>query len=248
VDGSVDAVRDVETVNTELVLADLETIERRRLKHKRGMSIEEIRFQQTVLGKLEAALQEGKPASTATLVWPEQELAAGLFLLTMKPMLYVANVDETDMLTEGPQLAHLREWARSNGQSVISIAARLEAEVAELAENDATDFVEEYGLPELGLGRVVHMAYATLDLITFFTAVGKECRAWTLERGSRAVDAAGKIHTDMEKGFQKAEVIAFDDLAPIGSWSAARDNGQVRMEGREYIVNDGDVMQFRFST
>jgi len=248
VDGSVDAVRDVETVNTELVLADLETVERRRQKPKRGMSIEEIRLQETALDKLEAALRDGQPASTAVMDAAERPIAAELFLLTMKPTLYVANVDEADMLTEGPELAHLRRWAGSNAHEVTPIAARLEAEVAELDENDATDFVEEYGLPELGLGRVVDAAYRTLNLIRFFTAVGKECRAWTLQRGSTAVEAAGKIHTDMEKGFQKAEVIAFDDLARIGSWSQAKDSGHVRSEGRDYVVQDGDVMLFKFST
>jgi ribosome-binding ATPase YchF (GTP1/OBG family) len=213
------------------------------------MSIEEIRLQETVLDRLEAALQEGKPASTVVVAEPEQQqLAAELFLLTMKPVLYVANVDEADMLNEGPELAHLRAWARGHGHTVTPIAARLEAEVAELAEDDATDFVEEYGLPELGLGRVVQAAYGVLDLITFFTAVGKECRAWTVKRGSSATEAAGKIHTDMAKGFQKAEVIAFDDLARTGSWSEARDNGHVRMEGRDYVVEDGDVMVFKFST
>jgi hypothetical protein len=248
VDGSVDAVRDVEVVNTELMLADLETVERRRQKAKRGMSLEEIQLQDAALAKLEAVLRDGRPASSVFMDAEEREVAAELFLLTMKPVLYVANVDEADMLTEGPELARLRGWAQPNGHQVIPIAARLEAEVAELAEDDATDFVEEYGLPELGLGRVVEAAYRLLDLITFFTAVGKECRAWTLKRGSTALEAAGKIHTDMAKGFQKAEVLSFDELARIGSWPEAKEKGHVRSEGREYVVQDGDVMLFRFST
>jgi GTP-binding protein YchF len=247
VDGSVDAVRDVETVNTELALADLETIERRRQKPKRGMSLEQIQLQTTVLAKLEAPLRDGSPASVVVLEPAEKQLAAELFLLTAKPMLYVANVDEGDMLTEGPALGRLRAWVERNGGQLISIAARLEAEVGELDQNDARDFVEEYGLPELGLDRVVQSAYRMLDLVSFFTAVGNHCRAWTLKRGTTAVAAAGNIHTDMAKGFQKAEVIAFGDLERIGSWSEAKEAGHVRTEGREYVVQDGDVMLFSFS-
>ncbi len=248
VDGSVDAIRDVETVNTELVLADLETIEHRWQKPKRGMSVEQIQFQSTVLDKLAAPLREGNFASSALLDPGEQRLAAELFLLTMKPILYVANVDEADMLSEGPELGRLRAWVEHNDAQLIAIAARLEADVGELDENDARDFVEEYGLPELGLDRVVQAAYRLLDLISFFTAVGKQCRAWTLKRGGTAVEAAGKIHTDMAKGFQKAEVIAFDDLERIGSWPQAKEAGHLRMAGREYVVQDGDVMLFSFST
>ncbi|MFQ6099335.1 MAG: DUF933 domain-containing protein, partial [Armatimonadota bacterium] len=242
-----DPVRDVEYVNLELAMADLETVERRRAKRKTGKSLEEIQTEQRTLERLDEALSEGTPARRLKFDPEEMAVVRELFLLTMKPVLIIANVDEADMISEGPRLMHLRQWARANGEQVIPICAQLEHEVSELDVNDARAFVEEMGWPEMGLDRVVQASYRLLRLVTFFTAVGKECRAWTIGRGSTAQEAAGKIHTDMAAGFQKAEVIDFATLDEIGSWQTAKERGAVRSEGRDYVVREGDVMLFRFS-
>jgi hypothetical protein len=247
VESTVDGVRDAETVNLELALADLATVERRQQKAKRGMALDEIQLEQRTLGKLHEALSRGTAARKLSFDPEEFRVVQELFLLTMKPQLIIANVDEADVLSEGPRLMHIRDWARANGETVIPICAQLEQEVGELDVNDARAFVEEMGWPELGLERVVEASHRLLDLVTFFTAVGKECRAWTIPRGSTAQQAAGKIHTDMAKGFQKADVIAFEALDQVASWPAARDQGLIRSEGREYMVQDGDVVVFKFS-
>ncbi|MFQ6132009.1 MAG: redox-regulated ATPase YchF [Armatimonadota bacterium] len=248
VDGAVDAVRDVEVVNLELILADLGTVERRRQKRKKGMTPEQIALEQGLLDKLAEAFDQEKPARALEYTREEQEILAGLFLLTMKPTLIVANVDEDDILADGPELARLRTWAKQHGEQLVPISAQLEHDVAELDNEEARDFVEEMGLPELGVEKVVHAAYRLLNLVTFFTAVGKEARAWPIRRGSTAERAAAKVHTDMAKGFNKAEVIGFEELARIGSWQQAREKGAVRTEGRDYVVKDGDVMHFRFGS
>ena len=246
VDGLVDAVRDAETVSVELALADLQTVQRRRDRRRKGMAPEQIADEEAVLGKLEAALNEGRPARSLAFAEAEREILDELFLLTAKPTLLLANVDEGDLLGPGPELVRLREWAAGWGEPMLAISARLEADIAELPGHEARDFVEEMHLPELGLTKVVQAAFGLLNLITFFTGVGRELRAWPVRQGTTAVEAAAKVHTDMAARFQKAEVIGFAELDRSGSWSQARDRGLVRNEGRQYILADGDVVHFRF--
>ncbi len=248
VDGLVDAVRDAEAVGLELVLADLETVQRRRQKRAKGMSAEQIAAEQDLLDRLEAALDDGRPARTLSLTDAEQAVLNELFLLTAKPTLLLANVDEDDLLGEGPELSRLKAWAARRLQPLVAVSARLEADLAELPGDEARDFVDEMDLPELGLAKVVQAAFGLLDLITFFTGVGRELRAWPVPRGTTAVDAAGVIHSDMAARFNKAEVVPYADLDRVGSWAAAREQGLLRNEGRHYVLSDGDVMHFKFGT
>ena len=248
VHGVVDAVRDVEVVNLELILADLGTVERRRQKRHKGMTPEEIGLEERLLAKLAQAFDQGQPARAVRYDPEERGVLEGLFLLTLKPTLIVANVGEDDILADGPELARLKAWAQQHGERLLPISARLEHDVGELDADEARDFEEEMGLPELGLGKVVEAAYGLLDLVTFFTAVGKEAKAWPVPRGTTGVEAAAKVHTDMARGFNKADVIGLAELSAIGSWTRARETGAVRSEGREYVVKDGDVIHFKFGS
>ncbi|MFB6230254.1 MAG: redox-regulated ATPase YchF [Salinibacter sp.] len=247
--GSVNPTRDVEVINTELLLKDLETVEKRIDKvgaaAKKGD--QEAAEELSLYERLHDHLSEGHWARSFEVSEPNRSLVDELFLLTEKPVLYVANVDET-ALPDGNEYAdQLRAIAREEGTQVVVISAELEAQMADLEPDERRLFLEDAGLRRSGLERLVHAAYDVLDLITFFTADEKGAYAWTVERGTRAPQAAGQVHSDFEEGFIKAETIHFSDLDEAGSEAAAREAGLIRTEGKDYVVEDGDVMEFRFN-
>ncbi len=248
VSGSLIPPRDVDVVNMELILADLELVERQLARaekafksgdKKRGPEVEVLRKAREMLLE-EVPLRKGE--------WKEEErrLLSPYQLLTLKPLLYVANTDEEGLMGETPYVAMLEEKAREDGVPLVVLCGKLEAELAQLEPEEAWEFRESLGLEDSGLERLIKAGYALLDLITFFTANEKEARAWTIKKGTRAPQAAGKVHSDMEKGFIKAEVISFQDLARVESLAEARESGLMRMEGKDYVVQDGDLIYFRF--
>jgi len=248
VSGTVKPVSDIETINTELALADLAAVEKQVAKYEkpaRAGDKEAIRLV-TVLKKVEAVLDTGKPARTAELYDEERDLLRPFFLLTMKPTMYVANVAERGF-HDNPLLAEVEHYASKEGAPVVAVCAALEAEIADLEGEDKLAFLQDLGLSEPGLDRVIHAGYRLLGLETYFTAGPKEVRAWTIHAGDTAPQAAGVIHTDFEKGFIRAEVIAFDDYIACKGEHGAKEHGKMRLEGKEYVVHDGDVMHFRFN-
>ncbi len=244
--GRIDPVDDVGTIHTELALADLGTAERARERHSRRIKSgdPEAAAALAVVEKLEAALASGRPARSVQLTGAEQPHARELHLLTAKPMLIVANVDDT---TTEADLAGLRERAAADGTEVIVIHGQAEAEIAELPLEDRAEFLAALGLEEPGLHKVIRAAYRVLGLSTFFTATEKEARAWTFRTGAKAPQAAGQIHTDFEKGFIRAEVITHTDYVAHGGETGAKQAGKWRLEGKDYIVQEGDVIRFRFN-
>ena len=245
----IDPVSDIETINTELALADLETVSKQLSKNaklaKTGGDKEAQRLV-AVLEKAEKALDEGRPARSVD--WPKEELAVmkPLFLLTMKPTMYVANVAENGF-RDNPLLAKIEAYAKKEGAPVVAICASLEAQIADMSDEDKKVFLADAGLTEPGLNRLAHAAYALLGLQTYFTAGAKEVRAWTVPQGATAPQAAGVIHTDFERGFIRAEVAAYDDFVACGGELGAKEAGKLRLEGKDYVVRDGDVMHFRFN-
>jgi GTP-binding protein YchF len=247
--GSIDPLRDAEIIDTELMLADLESLERRLnglVKRARGGD-KEARDMLVVAERAAAVLREGRPARVVPLAEEEKRAFAGLQLLTAKPVLYVCNVEEGDAAAGNAATARVAARATSEGAAAVVISARIEAEVAELSEHDRTEYLASLGLTEPGLTQVIRAGYRLLDLITFFTAGPKESRAWTIRRGTKASAAAGAIHSDFEKGFIRAETIAYDDFVTLGGEQAAREAGRMRSEGRDYVVADGDILLFRFN-
>jgi len=257
--GSIDPVRDVGILATELALADLATVER-RIDHVRTPARsgeKQAQRELMLLARLRDHLDQGQPARTLPLEPEEAELLATFNLLTAKPVLYVANLDEQDFvaLAAGSPLPATAGWlkglsglAGAEGTSLVSIAAKLEMELAELSPEEAREYLDSVGIEESGLDKLVQASYRLLNLVTFFTTTGgKEVRGWTVTAGTKAPRAAGKVHTDMERGFIRAEVVSFHDLMAAGSLAAARERGQVRVEGRDYVVQDGDVVHFRFA-
>jgi hypothetical protein len=247
--GAIDPASDIEIVNTELALADLASVDKqlaRQAKAARAGGDKEAQRLVAVLEKIAVALNEAKPARTADLYPEERALLAPLFLLTMKPTMYVANVAEHGFAGNA-MLAAVEAVAKREGAPVVAISAALESEIADLEPGDKQVFLADMGLTEAGLDRVIHAAYGLLGLETFFTAGPKEVRAWTLKRGSSAPQAAGVIHTDFEKGFIRAEAITYADYIDCGGEQGAKEAGKMRLEGREYVVRDGDVMHFRFN-
>jgi len=245
----IDPVSDIETINTELALADLETVSKQLSKNaklaKTGGDKEAQRLV-AVLEKAEKALDEGRPARSVD--WSKEELAVmkPLFLLTMKPTMYVANVAENGF-RDNPLLAKIEAYAKKEGAPVVAICASLEAQIADMSDEDKKVFLADAGLTEPGLNRLAHAAYALLGLQTYFTAGAKEVRAWTVPQGATAPQAAGVIHTDFERGFIRAEVAAYDDFVACGGELGAKEAGKLRLEGKDYVVRDGDVMHFRFN-
>ena len=245
----IDPVSDIETVNTELALADLETVSKQLSKNtklaKTGGDKEAQRLV-AVLEKAEKALDEGRPARSVD--WSKEELVVmkPLFLLTMKPTMYVANVAENGF-RDNPLLAKIEAYAKKEGAPVVAICASLEAQIADMSDEDKKVFLADAGLTEPGLNRLAHAAYALLGLQTYFTAGAKEVRAWTVPQGATAPQAAGVIHTDFERGFIRAEVAAYDDFVACGGELGAKEAGKLRLEGKDYVVRDGDVMHFRFN-
>jgi len=249
VDGSVDPARDVEVIDTELVLKDLDTVEKRQEKTSRARRSNDkdaIR-EADVVDALSAHLADGAPGRTFD--WPDDAgvLRRELSLLTDKPVLYAANVAEDDLPDGNAHVEAVRGLAVGQDAEVVVICAQVEAELAELEDDEREDFLAGLGIEQPGLERLIASAYELLGLLTFFTAGPKEARAWTVTTGATAPQAAGRIHTDFERGFIKAEVIAYDDYDRLGSEAAARDAGRLRIEGKEYVVADGDVVHFRFN-
>ena len=250
VEGRVDPIADAETVETELMLADLESLERRvpNLVKKAQQGEKEAKIEASVLGQALELLRASKPARlTRPKDAEETKALARAQLLTAKPELYVCNVDEGDAATGNPLSERVFEKAKAEGAQAVVISAAIEAEIATLPPEDRDSFLSDLGLHETGLNRMIHAAYALLGLITFYTAGPKESRAWTVHKGARAPEAAGEIHTDFERGFIRAETISYDDYLSFGGEAGARDAGKLRSEGKDYIVQDGDVMLFRFN-
>lgn len=249
VDGCVDPMRDIEVIQTELNLADLDTVEKRlvRIQKQAKSGDKDLLAQQEVLQRVHEVLDAGKPARSAGLSYEEQRLIYDLHLITAKPVLYVANVAEDDLDGEHPHVARVREYAANEGAEVVAICGKIESEIAELEGDEKQEFLQELGLGSSGLDRMIQAGYQLLGLITYFTAGVQEVRAWTVHKGDRAPQAAGVIHTDFEKGFIRAEVIAYDDFVACRGESGAKEKGLLRLEGKDYIVQDGDVMHFRFN-
>jgi GTP-binding protein YchF len=249
VEGSLDPVRDAEIVETEMALADLETVARaRQAAAARAKSGDHhAREQVAALQHLEARLAEGVPVRRQTLEGPAREVVRTLRLLTAKPVIYVANVDEAALPDGGAHAAALRALADRQGAGFVALAAKLEAELQDLAPDEAQAYLEAVGLREPGLPRLIRACFSLLGLISFFTVLSNEVRAWPVRRGTHAAEAAGQIHTDMQRGFIRAEVIPWDVLVAQGSLHAARERGLVRIEGRDYVVADGDVITVRFA-
>ena len=249
VEGRIDPVGDAETVETELMLSDLESLERRisPLEKKAKSGEKEAKEQLALMMKAVTLLRDGKPARQAELTPEEAEPFRQLGLLTQKPVLYVCNVDEGSAATGNAFSKRVEEKAKREGAGCVVISARIEEEVAQLPAGEREEFLSSLGLDEPGLNRLIRAGYDLLGLITFFTAGPKEARAWTVTKGSRAPRAAGVIHTDFEKGFIRAETIAYDDYIAANGEAGARDAGKFRLEGKEYVVADGDVMHFRFN-
>lgn len=249
--GDVDPVRDREVVDLELTLADLETVERRleRVTKKARSGEKEAVQEEALLGKLRQGLSEGRGVRTLDLTAEEWTLVRGFQLLTSKPVLYVANVAESDLPDgENEFTAAVRESLEGEeGARLVSVCSAIEAELSELDPEAKEEFLTELGLEETGLRRMIRAGYDLLGLLTFFTAGEKESRAWTVRRGARAPEAAGAIHSDFERGFIRAETVAFDEFRDIGSLKVAREQGRIRSEGKEYAVRDGDIMLFRFN-
>jgi GTP-binding protein YchF len=249
VEGRVDPLADAEVVETELMLADLDSLEKRRLgvEKKAKGGDKEAKAQLALIDRALVLLREGKPARFVELTAEEALLFRQLQLLTSKPVLYVCNVDEASAATGNAHSAKVAELAAAQGAGCVVISARIEAELAGLSTEDRTSYLAELGLEEPGLDRLIREGYRLLGLITYFTVGPKEARAWTVTAGTKAPKAAGVIHTDFEKGFIRAETIAYDDFVALGGEAGARDAGKMRLEGKEYVVKDGDVMHFRFA-
>nr|WP_295370688.1 redox-regulated ATPase YchF [uncultured Sphingosinicella sp.] len=250
VEGRVDPVADAETVETELMLADLESLEKRvpNLAKKAQQGDKEAKVQASVLGQALELLRASQPARlTEPKDEEERRALERAQLLTAKPVLYVCNVDEGDAANGNAHSARVFEKAAAEGAKAVIISAAIEAEIATMPSGDRAEFLRDLGLEETGLSRIIRAGYELLDLITFFTAGPKEARAWTVEKGSKAPQAAGAIHSDFERGFIRAETIAYDDFVAHGGESGARDAGRLRSEGKEYVTKDGDVMLFRFN-
>ena len=247
--GHVDPVSDIEVINTELALADLATVEKqlaRHVKQARAGGDKESQRLVAVLNKIEAALDQGRPARSVDLAKEEFAVVEQLFLLTMKPTTYVANVGETGF-ADNPLLEAISNYAAAEGAPVVAICAALEAQIFDMNDDDKKAFLADMGLEEPGLDRLIRAAYELLGLQTYFTATEKEVRAWTIHKGDTAPQAAGVIHTDFEKGFIRAEVIGYEDYLALKGEAGARDAGKMRLEGKEYVVRDGDVVHFRFN-
>jgi ribosome-binding ATPase len=248
VSGTVDPTSDIEVINLELILTDLDQVERRvERARKLARTSKEAQFEVTVLEKLIPLFNAEKPARQAGLV--EEEIAAiqGLGLLTLKPIIYAANVSEDDLATGNNFVKQVQAIAIHDQAQVVVVSAQVEAELVELSEEERTDFLESLGVKEGGLRSLIRATYELLGLRTYFTAGPKETRAWTIHAGMKAPQAAGVIHTDFERGFIRAETVAYKDLVTTGSMGAAKEKGLVRSEGKEYVVQEGDVLLFRFN-
>jgi GTP-binding protein YchF len=252
VSGSVDPVRDIEVINTELMLSDLESVKKQRERVAKDIKKGEktAAAQDAVLAKIETALDAGKPVLTVALTPEEKAIAREFFLLSDKPTIFACNVKDTDLADADANayVAKVRDYVKTHlACEAVVISAQIESELVDLSPDEADAFLKDLGVPESGMGSLIRATYHLLGLRTYFTAGEKEVRAWTIHAGDTAPKAAGVIHSDFERGFIKAETVAYDDLVACGSTAAARDKGLYRMEGKEYVVADGDVLLFKFN-
>lgn len=250
VDGSIDPVRDIETINLELVFSDLDIIERRLQKTAKGAKTNDKKLiaEHAFLNRLQTHLENGKNARSFDVDTQEEKLFLDqLNLLSGKPVLYAANVSEEDAAEGNAYVNAVRQLASEEGSEVFVVCAEIEAEISQLDDTDKQEYLEDLGLTESGLSRLIAASYKLLGLLSYLTAGEKECRAWTIAKGTKAPQAAGKIHSDFERGFIRAEVVGYEDLVAAGSHAAAREAGKVRLEGKEYVVRDGDIIEFLFN-
>ena len=249
VDGSVDPLRDIETINLELVLSDLETVNKRLDKAEKYVKTGEKKYAEeaALLKKIKSVLEEGKTARTLKLTDEEKEMTRDFFLLTAKPVIYCANISESEIGKPNAYVDKVREFAAGEGAQTVEICAKAEEDLSTLDDADREELSRDLGLTESGLDRVIKAGYSLLGLISYLTAGEKEVRAWTIEQGTKAPQAAGKIHTDFEKGFIRAEIVSYEDLVALGGFNQAKEKGKVRSEGKEYVMRDGDVVLFRFN-
>ncbi|OOO62707.1 redox-regulated ATPase YchF [Clostridium tepidum] len=252
VDGSVDPIRDIETISLELIFSDIELMQRRLEKNSKlaKSGNKEAKAEEALMKRILAHLEEGKPVRTLELEEDEAKLVKGYFLLTSKPVLYAANVSEDDLMSGNPEnefVKKVKEFAQAENSEVVTLCARLEEELSSLEDDEKAEMLSEYGLEESGLDKLIQSSYKLLGLISFLTAGQVEVRAWTIVKGTKAPKAAGKIHTDIEKGFIRAEVISYDKLVECGSEAHAKEKGFFRLEGKEYVMQDGDIVNFRFN-
>lgn len=252
VDGSINPIRDIEVINTELLLSDLESLTKQRVRYEKGARAgdKECASQLKIVDNIIATLNDGKLAKTINFTEDEKAFVKGLFLITDKPVIYACNIAESDLKKPENELEYVnmvKEYAKKEGSEVLVISAKVEQELTELDPDDRLMFLEDLGLTESGLNRIIKLGYKLLGQISYLTAGEKEVRAWTIIDGTKAPGAAGKIHSDFEKGFIKAEVVSYEDLVKYGGMQGAKENGKVRIEGKDYVVKDGDVMLFRFN-
>lgn len=251
VDGSVDPLRDIETINLELILSDLEILDRRIEKTKKALKGGEKKYQAELefFERVHSVLEEGKTARSMEMTDDEHAMLSDISLLTLKPVIYAANVaeDEYASVDDNEFVKKIKDFAKTEKSGVMVISARIEEEISALDKEEKQMFLEELGVTESGLDKLIKASYELLGLISYLTAGKPEVRAWTIKKGTKAPQAAGKIHTDFERGFIRAEVVAFDDLMECGSMTAAKEKGVVRSEGKEYVVKDGDIILFRFN-
>lgn len=248
VDGSIDPIRDIETINLELVFADLETVNKRLEKAKKLLKGDKsYKAEIDLLEKVKETLEEGKPARILELSEEEKEIIKDSFLLTMKPILYVTNVSENEISEDNQYVEKVKEYAKNENAKVIKLCVKIEEELSGLEDDDKKEMLEALGMEESGLDKVIKESYELLGLMSFLTAGKPEVRAWTIKKGTKAPEAAGKIHSDIQRGFIRAEVVSYDDLIKLGSLNEAKEKGLVRSEGKEYIMQDGDIVLFRFN-
>ena len=250
VDGSINPIRDIETINLELIFADMETVNKRMDTVKKKIKADK-KYQEelNVFEKIKTALDNGKSARTVELNDEEKEIVKDAFLLTMKPILYIANVSEEQLgnVNEDENVKKVVEYAKQENAEVIPLCVKIEEELSSLNDEDEKEMLDALGLDESGLSKVIKKSYDLLGLMSFLTAGEPEVRAWTIKKGTKAPQAAGKIHTDIERGFIKAEIVSYNDLINCGSMNVAKEKGLVRMEGKDYIMQDGDIVLFRFN-
>ncbi len=250
VEGNVNPIRDIETINLELIFADIETIDK-RLDKARKMLKADKKYQAEidVLEKIRNALEEGKSARTVNLNEEEKELIKDVYLLTIKPILYIANVSEKDLsnINDIKYVKEVEEYAKKENASVIPLCVKIEEDLSQLDDMDKKEMLEAIGLDESGLDKVIKASYDLLGLMSFLTAGEPEVRAWTIKKGTKAPEAAGKIHSDIQRGFIRAEIVSYNDLIREGSMNAVKEKGLLRLEGKEYVMQDGDIVLFRFN-
>lgn len=250
VDGSIDPMRDIETINLELIFSDMEVIERILTRTRKALKgNKDLQEEINLLERILAVLEKGQSARVLDLTDEEKKMLSGYQLLSMKPVVYVLNMAEDEVAdpTSNPWYEKIAAFAESENAQVVAVSAQIEAEIAELEDEDKKDFLDALGLETSGMDKLITTSYDLLNLMSFITAGEIETRAWTIKKGTKAVDAAAKIHTDISRGFIRAETISYDELTACGSMTAAKEKGLVRLEGKDYIMQDGDIVHFRFN-